>query len=203
MQCRLERCILRCSIEQRITEFCMFWVERQTLPIYLPLLCLGSSLSSFYKVDENPNSCNKVEWEDYNLSRQHLDNGRVQERVTDTKRYSIFLLQNLGFFINFKKSVLHQCHILEFLGLEIDSLNMRVELSKEKVEKTKKQCQSLLLLEKFSVRDLLKLMGRNSYTTMAAVPAPLQYRGLNNNKLHVSPWGGHTKTQLCYTKRQM
>ena len=188
MQGRLERCILRCSIEQSITEFCIFQVERQTLPVYLPLLCLDSSLSSFYKVDENPNSCNKkVEWEDYNLSRQYLDNGRVQGRVTDTERYSIFLLQNLGFFINFKKSVLHQCHILEFLGLEIDSLNMRVELSKEKVEKTKKQCQSLLLLEKFSVRDLSKLTGRLSYTAMAAVPAPLQYRGLNNNKLHVSP----------------
>ena len=31
MQGRLERCILRCSVTQRITGFCMFLVERQTL----------------------------------------------------------------------------------------------------------------------------------------------------------------------------
>ena len=61
-----------------------------------------------------------------------------------------FLLENLGFVINFKKSVLDPCHVLEFPELEIDSLNMRVELPKEKVEKIKKQCQSLLSLEKVS-----------------------------------------------------
>ena len=51
----------------------------------------------------------------------------------------IFLFQNLGVLINFKKSVLDTCHMLEFLGLEIDFLNMRVELPKGKVEKIKKQ----------------------------------------------------------------
>ena len=64
-----------------------------------------------------------------------------------------FLLQNLDIVINFKKSVLDPCHVLEFLGLEIDSLNMRVEIPKEKIEKIKKQFQSLLSLEKVSLRD--------------------------------------------------
>lgn len=39
----------------------------------------------------------------------------------------IFLLQNLDFIINFKTFMLDPCYVLEFLGLEIDSLNMRVE----------------------------------------------------------------------------
>ena len=95
----------------------------------------------------------------------------------------IFLLQNLAFVINFKKSVLDQCHVLEFLGLEIDSLNMRVELTKEKVEKIKKQCQSLLSLEKVSVRDLARLTGRLSSTAMAFLPARLHYRGLQQQKI--------------------
>ena len=51
----------------------------------------------------------------------------------------IFLFQNLDVLINFKKSVLDTCHMLEFLGLETDFLNMRVEPPIGKVEKIKKQ----------------------------------------------------------------
>ena len=126
----------------------MSQVERQKLSICLPLFRLGCGPSSFMKVDENSNSCHKeAEWEDYNLSRQHLDNGRVQGRLLILRDTLSFLLQNLGFVIKFKKFVLDPCHVLDFLGLEIDSLNKRVELPKEKVEKIKKQCQSLFLLE--------------------------------------------------------
>ena len=64
---------------------------------FLTLFRLGSDPSSFHKVDENSNSCHKeVELEDYNLSRQHLNNGRVQGRVIDTKRYSHFSPPELG-----------------------------------------------------------------------------------------------------------
>ena len=90
----------------------------------------------------------------------------------------LFLLQNLSFVINSKKSVLDLCHVLEFLGLEIDSQNLRMELPKEKVEKIEKQCQSLISLEKVSVRNLAKLTGRLSSTAMAVLLVPLQYRSL-------------------------
>ena len=36
----------------------------------------------------------------------------------------IYLLQNLGFIINVKKSILHPCQKIEFLGMEIDSIKM-------------------------------------------------------------------------------
>ena len=82
MQGRPGRCILRYSIAGRITEIYMLQVERQTLSICLPLFWLNFGPSSLYKVDENSNSCHKeVEWKDYNLSRQHLDNSRVRGRV--------------------------------------------------------------------------------------------------------------------------
>ena len=97
MQGRPGRCILRYSIAGRITEIYMLQVERQTLSICLPLFWLNFGPSSFYKVDENSNSCHKeVEWKDYNLSRQHLDNSRVRGGVIDTKRYSHFSPPELG-----------------------------------------------------------------------------------------------------------
>ena len=58
---------------------------------------LGYGSSSFHKIDENSSGCHKeVEWEDYNSSRQHLDNDRVQGRVIDTKSYSNFSRPELG-----------------------------------------------------------------------------------------------------------
>lgn len=99
MKGRLEGCMLCYSIARRVTEFCMIPVERQTLSICLPLLQLGSGPSSFHKVDKNSKSCHKeFEWEDYNLSGQILDNGRVvQERGFDIQRYSHFSLLELWF----------------------------------------------------------------------------------------------------------
>ena len=181
MQELLERGILHCSIAQRITKFCMFQVERKALSFCLSLFRLGSGPSSFQKVDENFNSCHKeVKLVDCNLFRRRLNNDRVQGRVFDTKRYSLFLLPNLGFVINLKKSVLDPCHVLEFLRSEIDSLNMRVELPKEKI---KKQGQSLVSLEKVSRRDLERLTGTLSSMAMAVLPAPLQYKGLQQQQI--------------------
>ena len=161
----------------------MFGVERQTLSICLPLFRLGSGPSSFQKIDEDSNSCHKeLEWDDYNLSRRNLVNDRAQGRFIDTNRYSHFALQNLDFIIIFKKSVLDPCHVLEFLGLEIDSLNMRVEHPKKKLEKVKKRYQSLLSLGKVSVRDLAKLTERLSSTATEVLPAPLQYKDLQQQQ---------------------
>ena len=73
----------------------------------------------------------------------YLDNILIiagsEEELLILRHTLIFLLQDWGFVINFKKSVLDPCHVLEFLGLEIDSLNIRVELPKEKIKKIKKQ----------------------------------------------------------------
>ena len=73
----------------------------------------------------------------------YLDNILIiagsEEELLILRDTLIFLLQNWGFVINFKKFVLDPCHVLEFLGLEIDSLNIRVELPKEKIKKIKKQ----------------------------------------------------------------
>ena len=95
----------------------------------------------------------------------------------------IFLLQNLGFVINFKKSVLDPCHALEFLELEINSLNMRVELPKEKVKKIKKKGQDLSLDQDLSLRDLARLTRRISSTAMAVLPASQQYRDLQQQQI--------------------
>ena len=78
------------------------------------------------------------------------------------------------------------------------------ELPKEKVEKIKKQCQSLLSLEKVSVRDLAKLTGRLFSTAMVVLPAPLQYRGLQQQQVRgLSMLGSYEDTILLHKEAKI
>jgi len=90
----------------------------------------------------------------------------------------IFLLQNLGFVLNMRKSVLEPCQQIEFLGIVIDSTRMRVCLPEERIEKIKNHCRSLFQEKVVTVRDLAQLLGRLTASAIAVQPAPLHYRGI-------------------------
>ena len=55
----------------------------------------------------------------------------------------IFLLQQLQFLSNFKKSVLIPIQRIDFLGMTVDSLIMTLSLPEKKVSKCQKQCLEL------------------------------------------------------------
>ena len=183
MQGRLERCILRCSI--------MFQVERQTLSICLLLFRLGSGPSSFHKTDENSNSCHKVvEWEDYNLSRRHLHNGRVQGRVIDTKRYSHFSPPELGFCHELQKVCvrLMSCVGISGIGNKFSEYEGRTSQG-EKVRKS--------LSEGLSKVDRETLLYNNgssaSISTIQGPSTTTDYRSLHE---------GVIRRHNFYTRRQ-
>ena len=59
--------------------------------------------------------------------------GRTLQETVTARNPVIFLSQNLGFVINLKKSVLQPVKKLEFLGLQIDTEEMTLSLSEEKL----------------------------------------------------------------------
>ena len=66
----------------------------------------------------------------------------------------IFLLQHLGFLNKIKKSILTPTSTVGFLGIETDSQEMTLSLSKKKVEKLQTQCSEILDQETVTVRKL-------------------------------------------------
>lgn len=60
------------------------------------------------------------------------------------QKTSIFLLQHLDFVIYLKKLILSPVQEMEFLGLQINSLNMTFTLPVETVLKIKSQSQEVL-----------------------------------------------------------
>ena len=72
----------------------------------------------------------------------------------------IFILQHLGFLINIKKSYLEPTSTLEFVEVIVDSVEMTLSLSKEKILRVQNQCKEILEKEKATVRKPSKLIHR-------------------------------------------
>ena len=82
-------------------------------------------------------------------------------KVRDTL---ISLLQNLGFDINLKKSILQPVKQFEFLGLQINTEEMTLCLSEEKLTHIIQQFQEVYSQPRTSVLSLTKLNGLLSST---------------------------------------
>ena len=100
-----------------------------------------------------------------------------------TRNTLIFVLQHLGFTINFPKSMWKPVQLILFLGVEVDSLELKSSLPKEKMENIVSQCQDLLKAKTVTVRELTQLVGRLSSAAIAVLPAPLQYRAMQRQQI--------------------
>ena len=90
----------------------------------------------------------------------------------------MYLLQNLGFVINIKKSILRPCQKIDILGKEIDSIKMTLSLTPENVQKVVKTCQSLLRSHSTTLLELTRVVGFLSYIIQAVKPPMIQLRFL-------------------------
>ena len=92
------------------------------------------------------------------------------------------LLQNLGFIINFQKSILAPSAKMEFLGLVVDSHAMMFLLPPLKVTKTIEMCNTLLHNNPTMLRRLAQLyiLGFLESIRPAIWLAPLHFRHLQN-----------------------
>ena len=92
------------------------------------------------------------------------------------------LLTTLGFIINLEKSQQTASQQIEFLGFIIDSVRMTFALPQDKVKKIVSTCRNYLNRDQVTLRDLARLIGVLTATTLAVLPAPLHYRALQTQK---------------------
>ena len=87
----------------------------------------------------------------------------------------IFLLQCLGFVINWTKSQLEPTQSLEYLGFLVNSVLMTPALPEQKVENIVRKCHSVLNGRSLSIRQISELVGMLTASVQAVLPAPLHY----------------------------
>ena len=93
----------------------------------------------------------------------------------------MYLLENLGYIINYKKSVLTPTKQLEFLGFILDSDSAELRLPTDKVQKIMQDAQKLQNHSPTTARELSRFIGKLNAPTKAIPPAPLFYKGLQRD----------------------
>ena len=179
-----EGCILQCPIGSKLKEVRKTSVEGDSLRVHVPVFWTRPSTNGVYKLLKIPIS----------LLRKinirviiHLDNMLILSHtireaymIRDTV---IYLLQNLGFIINIKKSILLSYQKTKFLGMEIDSMKMTLPKRPEKVQKVVKTCQNLLRSHCTTLLELTRVVGLISSTIEAVEPAKIQLRFLQQQQI--------------------
>jgi len=103
-------------------------------------------------------------------------------RLLQDRDTTLWVLQMLGFVINWEKSSLVPVQSLEFLGFQVDSVAMTLTLPEDKVIDIRQRCLHMLQERSTTVREMAKLIGKLTATAQAVLPAPLFYRRLQMQK---------------------
>ena len=102
------------------------------------------------------------------------------EELLVARNKVIFLLQQLGFVLNLKKSALTPTQRIEFLRQAVDSLIMYLSLPEKKISKVQEQCLEPLQ-KNVSILELTQLIGFLSSIIQTVLPEKINFR-YNNNK---------------------
>ena len=106
------------------------------------------------------------------------------KEILQPKETLIFLLQNLGFVINFEKSQVTPMTKREFLGLVINLVNMTLAIPQEMVLDIQNKCMQLTASPKCTITEITKLLlEKLSFTAQAVLPGRIQYRYLEQQQI--------------------
>lgn len=88
---------------------------------------------------------------------------------------TIFLLENLGFLLS-AKSMPVPSQEMEFLGMIVDSVAMRLRVPGEKIKKIRQEAKKRLSSTEASAREVSRIIGKMTAMLQGISPAP-PYRG--------------------------
>ena len=91
---------------------------------------------------------------------------------------AISLFEKLGFTINHEKSIFLPAQVLTFLGFDLNTKNMTIQLTYSKMIKTVSFCNNILISTYPSIRDIAILLGLFSSSFVSTPFGKLHYRDL-------------------------
>ena len=172
MQARSSRCIFYDTNKSKVQEIPQIQVGGHTLLVSCSPLIFTKLMKVPISLLWRLNLCLII----------YLDNMLIMARSVQELIFHrdtvIYLLHNLGFVLNLKKSVLEPSQKIEFLGMVIDSMKMEISLPHKKLVKLMSQCKQLAESKEITIMDLTKLIGKLGSTAQAILPAQLQVQHL-------------------------
>ena len=185
VQARPERCLSLCPFEPEVKKICTISMVWEFIRVFMPYAFgLGPVPRIFTKLLKIPISIlRRINIRIIIYLDDMLLMGSTIEEVLMGRDTLIYLLQNLGFIINQKKSVMIPSQIIEFLGMIINTKEMLLSLPEKKIQKIQNKCQNLLKKQRVSILELTKLIGHLTSTIQAVLPAKLNCRFLQHQQI--------------------
>ena len=103
-----------------------------------------------------------------------------KEGASADVRKAIDLLQQLGFLINFDKSILDPVQVMEYLGLLINSNNLSFALTKNKSAEVKAKCDAALVKGVISLGEMASIMGNFTWAIPKMPFAQAHFRRMHS-----------------------
>ena len=103
-------------------------------------------------------------------------------RCLESVYTTIKVSSDAGFIVSFDKSVLEPSQILTYLGFVLNTIEMTIKLTREKVEKIKALILKALSVSSMTIHDLAQLVGKLVATFPGVAYARLYYRQLDIEK---------------------
>lgn len=129
--------------------------------------------------------------------------GETIQECSSGSSAMITLVEKLGFFVNYEKSVLKPAQKIAFLGNIIDSVKMTVTLTDERKENILYECKKLHKKSEASIRNVASVIGLIVSSFSAIEFGPLHYRSLERNKIDALKCSRGNFDSLMYISDQM
>ena len=107
---------------------------------------------------------------------------KLKQTCFENTLKTIGLFEKLGFIINHTKSILEPIQTITFLGYDLNSASLSIQLTESKKLKTKEMCENLLVKSHISIREIAQLLGIFSSSFTAVEHSKLHYRSLERCK---------------------
>ena len=111
-----------------------------------------------------------------------LQVSKTYEKSLDNVLATTELFMSLGFVVHPDKSIFKPSQRIVYLGFIIDSVQMMVYLTQERVDSILAICKTILKAKLVLIRDLASLIGKLISSFPAVLHGPLYYRLLEENK---------------------
>jgi len=185
---------VRVSPQEREKLGISWWFEGAVHPSYMVDCCLpfGHSRSPYIFNELSQAVCRIMKVYGFNYVMAYLDDFLIAcdsyEGCKEALNFLIFMLRRLGFAISYPK-VEGPVQKITFLGFKIDTLEMTVALTRERVVELNELLSEMVLHSKVTKRKLQSIIGKLNYCTQVVYGGRFFLRRLINvvNTLN-KPW---------------
>nr|ACB38666.1 reverse transcriptase [Daphnia pulex] len=122
---------------------------------------------------------------------------RSREGAAKDFKQVVDLLLQLGFLINWEKTVADPAQKLEYLGLMLDSCRLSFALPSAKALAVKSMCESALAVDSISLREIASIMGNFTWAIPAIPFAQAHFRSMQSYYISRARRAGYDLKTKC------